>query len=237
VLLLAIETATDVCSVALMSDDTLLQEVALTEPRQHAEMLVPLIDSLLLRNEKEASDVDVIAVSVGPGSYTGLRIGVSTAKGLAFATGAEIVAVPTLEALGLAATSDATDGDVILASFDARRQQVYASAQTVGRGGTTVIVPACACAAEDVADMHPFPNTTIHLVGDGTALIQPHFTEAGFEVRQRADVRPTAASVARMGRKRALEGAFESVANIEPAYLREFVAKMPSRTAFEKLGF
>jgi tRNA threonylcarbamoyladenosine biosynthesis protein TsaB len=237
VLLLAIETATDVCSVALQKDDILLEEVALTAPRQHAEKLVPLIDDLLTRNGRRSADLDVIAVSIGPGSYTGLRIGVSTAKGLAFATGATIVSVPSLEALARAASCEAADGDVILATVDARRQQVYAAAIRVGREGTDVLVPATECAAEDVATLHPFPKTNIHLVGDGASLVQPHLALAGFNVLERLEVRPTAASVAALGAEKALAAEFESVADLEPAYLREFVAKTPSRTAFEKLGF
>ncbi|RMH54049.1 MAG: tRNA (adenosine(37)-N6)-threonylcarbamoyltransferase complex dimerization subunit type 1 TsaB, partial [Bacteroidetes bacterium] len=112
--LLALETATDVCSAALAEGDRLLVEETLYRARLHAERLVLLIEDVLRHADLTPAAVAAVAVSGGPGSYTGLRIGVSTAKGLAAATGAALVAVPSLEAQAAAVAPFAAAGDLIL---------------------------------------------------------------------------------------------------------------------------
>ena len=96
--LLAIETATDVCSVAISRDDDLLSECTLTLSRKLAESLAPMIENQLRFLPFGPGDLDAIAVSIGPGSFTGLRIGLSTAKGLLFDSSVELLAIPTLGA-------------------------------------------------------------------------------------------------------------------------------------------
>src|SRR5690606_13682330 len=124
----AIETATTVCSVALWTDEDVVVEAALYRPRAHAENLVPLIGDVLRYGAIAPRDVDAVAVSAGPGSYTGLRIGASTAKGLVTAVDAELVAVPSLEALASAAADLIGESDMLLAVFGARRDEVFAAA-------------------------------------------------------------------------------------------------------------
>lgn len=94
--LLAIETATDICSVAFVQNNTVLSEVNIYEPRRHAELLAPAIEDQSKRHSIQFSDLDAVAVSIGPGSFTGLRIGLSIAKGLIFGTDIQLIAVPTL---------------------------------------------------------------------------------------------------------------------------------------------
>jgi tRNA threonylcarbamoyladenosine biosynthesis protein TsaB len=94
--LLAIETATDICSVAYVQHDTVLSEVNIFEHRRHAELLAPAIEEQSKRHGIQFSDLDAVAVSIGPGSFTGLRIGLSVAKGLIFGTDIQLIAVPTL---------------------------------------------------------------------------------------------------------------------------------------------
>ena len=108
--ILTIDTATTACSVALVKDGTVQ---ALRENNQglnHSVLLAPYIDALLREHRLEVRDLDAIAVSMGPGSYTGLRIGVSTAKGLCFGAGIPLIAVPTLRALARA-VADPTGED------------------------------------------------------------------------------------------------------------------------------
>src|SRR5690554_576977 len=112
--LLAIETATNVCSVAVAQSGRLRAEISLSRPRAHAEHLVPMIQDALRYADVRADQLQVVAVSSGPGSYTGLRIGVSTAKGLAEAVEAALVGVPTL--MGLAAQIQTVPGEYVAAA-------------------------------------------------------------------------------------------------------------------------
>lgn len=118
------ETATDVCAVAVSRDGVLLVEVTLDEPRRHAERLVPMVDEALTSAGVSPADLTAVAVSAGPGSYTGLRIGASTAKGVAFALSIPLVPVPSLQAL--AASVEVPAGTLVVAAFGARRGEVYA---------------------------------------------------------------------------------------------------------------
>lgn len=93
---LAIETATDICSVAYVQKNKVLSEVTIYEPRRHAELLAPAIEEQSNRHNFQFTELDAVAVSIGPGSFTGLRIGLSIAKGLLFGTQVRLIAVPTL---------------------------------------------------------------------------------------------------------------------------------------------
>jgi len=130
-MLLAIETATDVCAVALLASPTSRfdgDRVVATRqtdvPRAHAARLAPMIAEVLGDAGIAARDLDTVAVSVGPGSFTGLRIGIGTATGLALATGAALVPVPTLDALALAARAAGVTGP-LLAVVPSRRGEVF----------------------------------------------------------------------------------------------------------------
>lgn len=131
--LLAIETATNTCGAAVAVDGTVVAEAHMHRPRTHARHLTPLIEDVLARAEVNRDELAAVAVSKGPGSYTGLRIGVSTAKGWAEATGAALIGIPTLEAMAVTVTPYASDGDVVCAALDARRDEVYAGAYRIRR--------------------------------------------------------------------------------------------------------
>ena len=150
--LLALETATDVCSAALMRDGTLTAQASLHRPRVHAEQLAPLIRDLLARAAVDRSALDAVAVSMGPGSYTGLRIGVSTAKGLALAVDAVLIGVPTLEALAASVQPCAELGDVACALLDARRDEVYAAAYRFDDDGLAPFAATSARAVDTLPD-------------------------------------------------------------------------------------
>jgi tRNA threonylcarbamoyladenosine biosynthesis protein TsaB len=127
VIVLGLETATEVCAAAVVADGKVLHEARLNQKNVHAEKLLTLIHTVVERSTFRFSDLDCIAVSIGPGSFTGLRIGLSIAKGLVYASGKPLVAVPTLRALaqqvvdGGALDSD----DIVLSMIDARRDEVY----------------------------------------------------------------------------------------------------------------
>ena len=141
-LILAVETATSAVSVALLRGEVLLDEWTSEDARAPSERLLPGVDALLARARVPLGAIDAFAVSVGPGSFTGLRVGIATVKGLAFASGRPVAAVPTLAALALAGA----DGRApVAALLDARRGEVYAA--VYGADGTalapeTVVKPA-----------------------------------------------------------------------------------------------
>lgn len=126
-LLLLIETSAAVCSVALSRDGNILSYREELEPNRHAELLSVFCDEVLLEANVSVQQLDAIAVSGGPGSYTGLRIGTSTAKGYCFALGIPLIAVPTLEAMASGMISSAQEDEILCPMIDARRMEVYTS--------------------------------------------------------------------------------------------------------------
>ncbi len=127
-IILHIETATENCSVALSKGDQLIGIMEESKGLSHAEKLIPFIDQLLQKAELKPSDLNAIAVSIGPGSYTGLRIGASTAKGLCYALDIPIITIPTLLSITIGAIEDKFDyeGPFLFAPMiDARRMEVF----------------------------------------------------------------------------------------------------------------
>jgi tRNA threonylcarbamoyladenosine biosynthesis protein TsaB len=237
--LLALETATDVCSAAVLCDGAVTAHASLHRPRVHAEQLVPLVDNLLDRAAIERADVDAIAASMGPGSYTGLRIGVSTAKGLAMALNAALIGVPTLEALAASVCPFAAEGDVACAFLDARRDEVYAAAYQVVEGDVAPFAPTSARTVDTLPGWLGAPQGTCWLVGDGADKAADVLR--GREIPLRVlppDVNPpSAAWVARRAWPRLQRGATEEVAPFEPYYLKAFAGDQPDQTPFERLSF
>lgn len=126
-MMLAIETATAVCAAAVVRNHMVIAEASLREKYIHAEKLMTQIDDVLRQSGVTVDHLDGIAVSIGPGSFTGLRIGLSVAKGLAFAGGKPLIPVSTLHALAQRTIDEgiASEGASILAALDARRDEVY----------------------------------------------------------------------------------------------------------------
>lgn len=222
VLLLGIETATDVCGVALFAEEVLLGEASVDKPRSHAAQLVPLIQQLLQGANRSAAELDVIAVSGGPGSYTGLRIGASTAKGLAFAADAALVAVPSLDAL--ASCAPMNPRRPILVIFPSRRGEVYAAVFDVQANGLTRSMGPMAVSVGELDDL--LPSGEMYVLGPGSDLVR----EAIIPKPERllfVDSAASPAAVAKLGLERFRSGETENVASWEPYYLKAFIAKAP----------
>jgi tRNA threonylcarbamoyladenosine biosynthesis protein TsaB len=179
------------------------------------------VEALLARSGLRWDDVGGLAVSIGPGSFTGLRIAVAFAKGLAFAGALPLAAVPTLE--GLACVADAPPGARVCAALDARKQELYAAFFVVEAGGTlrrdtpdAVWQPAALAAACDPATI---------VVGDAPEAHPGAF--AGATLRPFTTHHPRGDVVARLGAARLAMGAATAVAALEPAYVRAPDAKLP----------
>lgn len=209
---LGIETATDVCAVGLVDGPRDLVDLALLKPRGHGARLAGLIDAALSAAGLTAADLDAVAVSAGPGSYTGLRIGVSTAKGLCLATGAALIGVPTLEALARSGPS----ASPTLAVLPSRRGEVYAA--VYGSDGAAIREPAALALPDVDAWLPDVPELAV--TGPAAGAVQGAVTRDLSAV----EARPSGLAIARLGRQRAESERVDDVAAFEPAYLKPFVS-------------
>ena len=162
--ILAVDTAGKTAGVALLQDDRLLYEVYLDGGMTHSETLMPMIDSCLKMCGLTCADIDLYAVNAGPGSFTGLRIGLAAVKGLAFPRETLCAPVSTLEALAAAHTGEGT----VLCALDARRAQVYSAAFDLATH--TRLLDDDARAVTDLADFVENCKKPLFFVGDGAGL-------------------------------------------------------------------
>lgn len=144
-IILAADTSSNYCSAAVWKDGSIISDISINNGLVHSQMLMPVIEQALDNCGIEISQIDVFACSTGPGSFTGVRIAVSTVKGLAHAFGKPCAAVNTLEA---AARGIYSPGNLVCALLDARRGQVYAAAYSDGKE----LIPPCALPVEELAE-------------------------------------------------------------------------------------
>ena len=220
---LGIETATWTASVAIIDEGLTLTERTLPQSSNHATALLSLIDDALNAAATVLDDIDLVAVSIGPGSFTGLRIGLSMAKGLALARHRPMVGVPTLEALALAAGPRPHPLWTVL---DARKREVYAAAfDSSLAGDVEALSPATVCTAEELAARLEPPCT---IVGDGVDVYGKVFRARGgdaIELQGLAMRPPSAAAVARLGLRRFRTHGADDVNALEPYYVRSSEAE------------
>jgi tRNA threonylcarbamoyladenosine biosynthesis protein TsaB len=225
VLILGIDTATWTATAGLASDGTVLAEATHRESRAHAASLPGLVERVLADAGRRLDDVEAVAVSIGPGSFTGLRVGLAFAKGLAFAGGLPVVPVPTLEALAWVA--EAARGETVCAALDARKREVYAAfflaePHTVRRLG-----PDMALAPEMLAARLEGRCVVVGDAGEvyGTLLV-PHAV-----LRPFATHHPRGGVIARLGWERLLAGQAArpgaGLGELEPVYVRPPDAALP----------
>lgn len=218
--ILAVEAAATACSVALSLDGKIHQLID-TSPRQHARKLLPMVDRLLGGSSLSVGDLDAIAYTCGPGSFTGLRIGFGIVQGLAFGAGLPVVGVSTLEAMAAKAVTEfqAPPGFIVPA-LDARMGELYMGVYEVGAAGQlSCTVADCAVAIDGAGDVFP---STIHLaVGDGWRLIPACSNRAS---RVEVDFSADAAVVAGLAARYYSQGRYQSVDDAELAYIRNEIS-------------
>jgi len=221
-LILAIETATDACSVALADGATVLERFAVA-PREHTQRVLPWVDELLAEGGRRLADVDAIAVTRGPGSFTGVRIGISVAQGLAAGAGVGLVGVSTLEVMAHQ-VRDATGARRVVVALDARMEEIYVGAWTFDGAPTPAV-------SERVAapDELELPGTGWVAAGPGFERYARLSDRLGDRLDRVLDepVHPRAGSVARLARAALAEGVAPAPEALEPAYLRDRVARKP----------
>lgn len=233
-LILCIETGTDICSVGIARDGELLSLRESDEGRDHARKVGVFVDELLHETGIAPDDLDAVAVGKGPGSYTGLRIGVSFAKGLCYGLQKPLLAVGSLDALVEVAREDYEAGIISVDNWekarlcpmvDARRMEVYAQLfDTQGRALTEV-------SAEVISEesFAAYRNEACPFVifGNGARKCAEILQGATF-----IEVTPSARGLARLAQQALDEGRREDIAYFEPFYLKDFVVTTSKKRLF-----
>ena len=218
--ILALDSSGLVASVAVTEDDNLLGEYTINYKKTHSQTLLPMLDEVAKMIELDLKTVDVIAVSAGPGSFTGLRIGSATAKGLALALDKKIVSVPTVDAL---AYNIRNCTDVICPLMDARRQQTYTGLYTFEDGRMQTLLPQCVVQIEEIINKVNDMGKPVVFLGDGVPVFADFIAQHCKVPYQYAPAhcnKQRAASVAALGAILYAEGKAEPAAEHKPDYLR-----------------
>lgn len=225
-IILGIETSTSLGSIALFDSDEkrLLGQLAVDIRAAHSEKLVPYIDFLLGESRTQKDDIDLVAVSHGPGSFTGLRVGVSTAKGFALALGVPVVGVDSLMACAFPYLAE---GNSVAALFDAKRGEVFGAVYGGVENGIphTIIEPKIFTLNDFIEDCNKL-NVSLYIgdiYRDSIMKFLPPETppaEGGFE-------RPNAVSVAVLGRRKYADNGEDNLSDLSPEYLRNFTPGKP----------
>lgn len=226
-LILNIETATRSCSVALADEGIPISVRESHTGNVHSALVLSYIDEILKRNNLMPEDIDAVAVSMGPGSYTGLRIGVSTAKGLCYATGRPLISVGTLHAMAKGLIDKHLDHNhgrfLMCPMIDAKRMEVY----TALFDQNLQLVKEISALVIDDNSFKDILNT--HLVvffGDGTDKCS-EILSASHNARVIHGFYPSAKDMAELSYTKFLNEKFEDIAYFEPYYLKDFIAGKP----------
>ena len=222
-LILSLETSTHVCSVALHDDGKLITSREVHTPQSHATRLAPMIDEVRQEAGIDLRELQAVAVASGPGSYTGLRIGVSTAKALCYTLQVPLIAVGTLDVMASQIAPLQPPEALLCPMIDARRMEVYCQITTPA---LKIIQPVEAKIIDDTSFADLLEKHHIVFFGDGAAkckavINHPHalFVE---------DIAPLASALGVLAHARFQERRVEDLVHFEPFYLKDFLIKKPA---------
>lgn len=215
-LILALDSTAITASVAVCRDDVALATFHVDNGNTHSETLLPMVEAALAVSGLSVDDIDLFACSNGPGSFTGVRIGVATVKGLTFGKNKTVLGVSTLEALATNALP-AAEGTLLVPVMNARRGQLYNALFTVKNGALCRLIPDRAIAATDLAAEFSKESAPYLLMGDGLPVITPCLNGSSTPDLL---IRQNAVSVARVALQRYLAGERGTDAALAPVYLR-----------------
>jgi tRNA threonylcarbamoyladenosine biosynthesis protein TsaB len=236
-LILNLDTSTQICSVALALDGELLSLKESHEDKSHASLLAVFITNLLEENTKSISDLDAIAVSKGPGSYTGLRIGVSTAKGLAYASGIRLISVDTLSSMATGVIlGNQLEGEILREDkslclcpmIDARRMEVYTA---VFQPSGEMIEPITAKIIQEDSFKDILKQSRVVFFGNGAAKCRDIIQHSNAIFLD--GIETSASYMVSLAESAWQQKSFEDVAYFEPFYLKDFVATIPKNKVFK----
>ena len=225
--ILNIETSTDVCSVAISDNGQVVFNKEDHSGPNHAVKLGVHVDEALSFIDAHGIPLEAVAVSCGPGSYTGLRIGVSMAKGICYGRDVKLISIPTLELMAvpvLLGEHPAEEDALIVPMLDARRMEVYAKVMDRALKEVRPI-------QADIVDADTYKEYldrgTVYFFGNGAEKCMEVINHPN--ARLVKGIEPLAKNMAPLAEKRFVEGKFEDVAYFVPFYLKDFVAKMPKK--------
>jgi tRNA threonylcarbamoyladenosine biosynthesis protein TsaB len=228
--ILSIETSTSICSVAIHEQGELLALAEIMEPGAHAEKLVSLVDAALKQANLRLVDLAAVAVSEGPGSYTGLRIGVSTAKGIAFALDIPLIGINTLQAM--AASQSIAEGEYVVAVLDARRKEVYT--QTFG-DSLQQLSPIEAVVLEEGVFGSVLEKGKVYFVGDGVEKVKEEVQHVNAQFVENWESSLSAKNMGVLASEKHYRQEWEDLAYFVPNYLKEFKALQSTKNPLLKL--
>ena len=220
-LILAIETATEICSVSLICDGEIIAMRESEGSNEHSALLASFIDEVMKETGFQFHQLNAVAVSKGPGSYTGLRIGVSTAKGLCYAINKPLISVGTLEAMAFQVVDDqiiSTDDILLCPMIDARRMEVYMAVFNSNMSEFSSV-------KAEIIDENSFSGIEkkILIFGNGAEKCTSVLADND-KIIFLPDVKASAVSVAKLAVEKFRKALFEDPAYFEPFYLKDFVA-------------
>jgi len=227
-LILNIETATRVCSVALSRDGTVIASKETNEQNSHSSSITIFTEEVVKEAKVKFEEIDAIAISKGPGSYTGLRIGVSTAKGLCYALDKPLISTGTLQAMAYGMSQhpevlEMDDNILFCPMIDARRMEVYAAIYDIENKEIRAV-------GADIIDENSFSEflnkSKVIFFGDGAAkckeALSGHANAIFYD-----DIHPSSLHMVSIAEQKFLNKQFEDLAYFEPFYLKDFIAGKP----------
>lgn len=226
--IILIETSTSLCSAAIEQDGRIICSRETDEPRAHASRTAVFVKEMLDECGLRVQDCDAVCVSAGPGSYTGLRVGSSTAKGLCFGSGRPLLAAGTLDILvRQAVKSGLPDGcTAIVPMVDARRMEVYCAVYSPEGERLTDVAPRVVDSGSFSAEL---AAGKVLFVGDGAAKCADVLNSENAVFEQ---VNPNASAMAELAEEAFQRSEFQNTAYFEPFYLKEFVATVSKKNLF-----
>lgn len=222
-----IETATAPCSVALSDDWQIIFDKTYREGSRQASVLAPMVGDALAVADSRGVSVSHVALSMGPGSYTGLRVGASMAKGVCYGRGARLIAVPTLKLLTvplLLCRDDIEDDTLFCPMIDARRMEVYTA---VYDRALKEIRPPAAVIVEQGAFGRLLDSRKVCFFGNGADKCEAVINHPN--ARFIKGIIPEARCMMPLARQAVVNGKFEDIAYFEPFYLKDFIATTPKK--------
>ncbi len=218
--ILAMDSSSLVASVAVLEDDILMAEYTIDYKKTHSQTLLPMIDEAARMIELDLHTIDAIAVAKGPGSFTGLRIGSATAKGLGLALGKPIVAVPTVDAMAYNLCGNAS---LVVPIMDARRNQVYTGIYEFEGNEMHILREQCAVAIEELLEDLNERGRKVIFLGDGVPAFKEKIAEllkVAYEFAPAHINRQRAGALGALAELYYEKGIIESAAEHKPDYLR-----------------
>jgi tRNA threonylcarbamoyladenosine biosynthesis protein TsaB len=228
-LLLSLEASTQCCSAALHRDGVLLASRAIDVPRSAASQLAVMIEDIFRMADVRLQEINGVIVAAGPGSYTGLRIGVATAKGLCYALDIPIISVNTLELMAFQFLSTMSSGDdgnsiILCPMLDARRMEVYCALMD---RNLNYIEPVQAKVIDAGSFNTILESSPVFFFGDGSDKCKGIINHANAHFY--SGLVPLASSLGEIGYRKWKQGEYEDLISFEPFYLKDFLIKKPNR--------